>query len=536
MSATAGDTGAAALAFDDARGCKDWLAVLPLTNIPQAQTLVLDGLRALNAADVAPLERLKCMELMRDKIAFLQGEQRSRYFGKTLPLSPNDSTAWTTGSQLLARMEEGYRRCLAEADTDAAVGELRALVAQRVVRSIGALMLFHAIVYRRFDLAIWARLHALYAEAETRGVAAERIKDSLDGDAEGNSSVAEAYIQVVLLQAAYLSEMTAAQIDFAEALLKLWLAKVRILDAAGAPALASHPLVVDLAASIGARPLPHAELTPTYRVFDVDALSKSLRRRIHALQSDEDPARLGLPPQASGLDLLAQLKRLHKLWCEGAPPRPPAKASELKAAGIVFSLADAHFFVTGGKVFEQPGKQRDLTPQEKQDIEVFGRITERTHSRMQAEHNFTMESWTVVDESPGTWRLQRPQSASKGIAIGRLAAIRLGDGAPFYLGVVRALVQETDGRIVATVALFPGKPEPIAVRSGDVRHRASANWTQAFRLPAIDGLKIPTTLVVPGSMAHRGRAIETWENDLAKEAAVQEVVEHGADFDRVTTS
>ncbi len=536
MSTTAGDTGAAGLAFDDARGCKDWLAAIPLTNIPQAQKMVLETLRALNAGDVAPLERLKCMELMRDKVAFLQGEQRSRYFGKTLPLSPNDSAAWTTGAQLLAEMEQGYRRCLAEAESDAAVGGLRALVAQRVVRSIGALMLFHAIVYRRFDLAVWARLHALYAAAEAGGIAGERIKDSLDGDAEGASSVDEAYIQVVLLQAAYLSEMTGAQIDFAEALLKLWLAKVRIVKADAAPALATHALVVDLGGSIGARPLPHGELKDAHRVFDVDALSKSLRRRIHALQSDEDPARLGLPPQAAGLDLLAQLKRLHKLWCEGGAPPPPAKASELKTAGMVFSIPDAHFFVTGGKAFEQPGKQRDLTPQEKQDIEVFGRITERTHSRMMAEHNYTMESWTVVDEMPGTWRLQRPQSASKGVAIGRLAGVRLGEGAPFYLGVIRALVQETDGRIVATVALFPGKPEPIAVRSGDVRHRTSTNWSQGFRLPAIDGLKIPTTLVVPGSMALRGRAIESWENDLAKEATVQEVVEHGADFDRVATS
>src|SRR6185437_14338087 len=162
MSATPGDPGAAALAFDDARGCRDWLAAVPLTNIPQAQKLVLEALRGLNAADVVPLERLKCMELLRDKIAFLQGEQRSRYFGKTLPLSPNDSSAWTTGAALLAEMEQGYRRCLADAASDEAVGALRALVAQRVVRSIGSLMLFHAIVYRRFDLAVWARLHSLY--------------------------------------------------------------------------------------------------------------------------------------------------------------------------------------------------------------------------------------------------------------------------------------------------------------------------------------------------------------------------------------
>ena len=114
--------------FSDARGCKEWLNALPLTNIPQAQSLVLDLARSLNAAPFAPLERLKCMELLRDKVAFLQGEQRSRYFGKTLPLSPNDSTAWTTGAQLLAEMEQGYRQCLAEAGSDAAVADRKSVV------------------------------------------------------------------------------------------------------------------------------------------------------------------------------------------------------------------------------------------------------------------------------------------------------------------------------------------------------------------------------------------------------------------------
>ena len=65
------------LAFDDARGCKDWLGALPLTNIPQAQTLLHEGLRGLNASGMAGLERLKCLETMRDKIAYLQGEIRA---------------------------------------------------------------------------------------------------------------------------------------------------------------------------------------------------------------------------------------------------------------------------------------------------------------------------------------------------------------------------------------------------------------------------------------------------------------------------
>jgi hypothetical protein len=525
--------GEAALGFADARGCKEWLNALPLTNIPQAQSMVLEIVRALNAAEAFPgLERLKCMELLRDKIAFLQGEQRSRYFGKSLPLSPTDSKAWSTGAMLLDEMERGYRRCLADAASDGELAAHRALIDQRIVRQIGAYMLFHAIVYRRFDPATWQRLHEQYAGAEAAGHAAERVKDSLEGDEEGASSVAEAYAQVVLVQAAYLSEMTAAQIDFAEALLKQWLRKLRIVRATEAPEADLLPLVVDLSSSIGARPARRAELGDAHRVFDVDSLSKSLRKRIHALQSEEDPASLGLPPQAAGLDLPAQLKRLHKLWCEGASPRPPAKSSEVKTAGLVFTLPEIHFFLSGGKIFEQPDRSREMTREEKQDMEVFGRVTERTQSKMVAEHNFAVEPWTVVEEMPGTWRVQRPSTASKGVAIGRLAGVRLGDSGGFYLGVIRALSHETDNRIIATIALFPGKPEPIAVRAG-ARNRTNAQWMQGFRLPPLERLQIPDSLIVPAAMALRGRGVETWREGPS-ESTVREALEHGADFDRIT--
>src|SRR6202171_2808502 len=168
--------------FADARSCKEWLNALPLTNIPQAQALVLEGLRGLNQAGFDGLERLKCMELMRDKIAFLQGEQRSRYFGKMLPLSANDANAWTTGRTLLEEMETGYRQALAAAQAEGGeLGRLAALISQRIVRYIGAQMLFHAIVYRRFDPQLWSRLHQQYAAAERSGLAAERLKDSLEG-------------------------------------------------------------------------------------------------------------------------------------------------------------------------------------------------------------------------------------------------------------------------------------------------------------------------------------------------------------------
>jgi len=523
------------LPFSDGRGCKEWLNVLPLTNIPQAQQTLLEALQSMRTADLNPLERLKCLEMLRDKIAFLQGEQRARYFGKTIPLSPNDSSAWNTGRTLLEEMEAGYRLCLEAAEADpGGMGKHAALISQRVMRYIGGQMLFHAIVFKRFDPALWQRLHQLYADCETRGTAGEGVKDSLEGE-EGVTSVAQTYAQAVLIQAAFLSEMSAPQVDFAEALLRLWARKVQVL--AQPPEGNTAPvdaLVIDLTKSIGARPQPRASFQPAQRILDTDALSKSIRRRIHGLQSGEDLATLGLPAQASSLDVQGELVRLHKLWCEGAPPRPAAKAASQPNVGLVFGMPEIYFFVTGGKAFEQPDKKREMTSQEKQDIEVFGRVREQTQSKMFAEFNYTVENWVAVDEGLGTVRAQRPSTASRGVGIRRLAALRMGDTGPFFLAMVNELTQETDGKIVATLSIFPGRPEPVAVRAGDLRNRATAQWVPGFRLPALEKAQIPASIIVASPLGTRGRGIEVWTEAGAKEATVEDLLLRGTDFDRAT--
>jgi hypothetical protein len=518
--------------FADAKGCKEWLGALPLTNIPQAQTLVLEGLGALNESDFPAIERLKSLELLRDKIAFLQGEQRSRYFGKSLPLSANDNSAWNTGRMLLEEMETGYRRCLdAALANDGAVAEHAALIGQRIARYLGAQMLFHAIVFRRFDPQLWLKLHKVYFDAQGRGEAESAVKDSLEGD-DSVTSVERTYAQAVLMQAAFLSEMSAPQVDFAEALLRLWTRKVRVLTAPEGDARVDA-MVVDLAKPIGARPQPRMPLEPTQRVLDTAALSKSMRGRIHGLATGEDHATLGLPAQAAAVEAEAELRRLHKLWCEGAPPRPAAKPAAQPTAGIVFGMPEIHFFLSQGKVFEQPDKKREMTSQEKQDIEVFGRVREQTQSKMVAAHNYTVEGWPVIDEMLGAVRVQRPNTSSRNVGIGRLAAVRMGDTAPFYLAMVSELVQETDGRIIATLTLFPGRPEPIAVRAGDLRNRATAQWVQGARLPALEKINVPATLLVPSPMGTRGRGIEIWEG-APKEHTVENLLQRGTDFDRVT--
>jgi hypothetical protein len=131
--------------------------------------------------------------------------------------------------------------------------------------------------------------------------------------------------------------------------------------------------------------------------------------------------------------------------------------------------------------------------------------------------------------------LLRPANSSQGVAIGKLLGIKVGKQDSFFLGVVRELVEEMDGRIFATVAMLPGKPEAITVRSADTRSRVS-NYVQGFRLPPMEALKIPETLVIPAKLSLLAHGVDIFHpvHGSSKEVKVAEFIERGLDFDRVT--
>jgi hypothetical protein len=122
------------------------------------------------------------------------------------------------------------------------------------------------------------------------------------------------------------------------------------------------------------------------------------------------------------------------------------------------------------------------------------------------------------------------------MAIGKIVGIKIGKQDGFYLGTVRELSEELDGAIYATLAMLPGKPEAISVRSADNRSRGGGNYVQGFRLPPMESLKIPETLVVPAAFAQRGRGIDIFHagHGSPKMVKLMDFIERGVDFDRVT--
>jgi cyclic-di-GMP-binding protein len=524
----------ATLFFEDARSCKNWLKEIPLTNIAQAQQNLLDAIRIMNRSnDFIPLERLTCMELLRDKVAFLLGEQRSRYAGKTVPLANTEYAAWTISKSLINAMEEGYRRCWADATgEDGPLNAHAALILQRTIRYIGLQMLICGFVYRRFDPQLWIRLHAQWMEAEQRQLTDARVKDSV-GSADGNSNVAQAYTAVLLGQLANVHELSPRQIDFVDSVMKRFGHKVYVAREVALNPQGLAP-VIDLFDHKGAKFVANAFPADHLRMLEVGDLSRSLRRRIKRLAEGEEPEAVDLPGEWSGHDTMVQLKRLHQLWCESGSTHPAPSVPQETEAILAFGITESHFLLSGD-LFEQPDVKRELTRQERNDIAMFGKVSESTIRAKYANFNYGTETWHIVNESRGIFRVARPPNSPHGVAIGALMAMKVGKDSPFYLGVIRELVEDPEGSITVTIGVLPGKPEAIAVRSSDLGHRAAATYAQGFRLPPTEALKIPETLVIPHGLVQKGRGIDVFHPSHGSPTQVRlaEFIERGLDFDHV---
>src|SRR5215813_6105506 len=84
----------APLQFVNSEGCRQWLEQLTLTNVQLTQQVLTAQLASLASTQLAPLERLKILEALRDSVHFVQSESGKRYTGKSVPLDPGESMVW----------------------------------------------------------------------------------------------------------------------------------------------------------------------------------------------------------------------------------------------------------------------------------------------------------------------------------------------------------------------------------------------------------------------------------------------------------
>jgi hypothetical protein len=512
--------------FKDASGCAKWLKALPLINVGPSHVRLLGQLDELNAYNVAPAERLKILELLREPVSFVQKELSKKFASRPAPLAKLEREILDNVHALWDALSYGYQHCL-KAVADGASGKDVALIGQRVLWCTGQKMVAYYQAYQDVREREWKLLHGAYALVEDKGVAGNEVAHPVHKGRQ--TTCTETYAQVLLIDLANPGKLTPRQIELISLWLERWTPKISIGRAPSSAVEGVAPLVIDLSAAAGAsRRTPEGDTT---RVLDIQELGTSVRKRVSRLRKGETPAALGLGEDVTAPLAESLLTMLYRRWCEDKQSRAHPRRSASGTAQTCSGMAAVYYFVTG-RAFAARGGPQKISQVQHEQIATLGRVAIREEEPGPAS-DFTVENWQIKDESASGLRLGRVDpAASSRLVLGQLLGIRLADAKAFLLCTVKWLSVSVEFELRIGVQILPGIPQGVAVRPAGAVTSAEG-YTPAFLLPAVAALQTPEMLVVPAGWFKPNREIEVLTERTGK-LRLASVIDRGADFECVT--
>jgi hypothetical protein len=521
------------LQFADSAGCARWVATLPLTNIPAAQQRLASQIALAGQAELTAFELLKILEVLRDPIVHLQQEAAIKYAGKALPLENIEIATWKKTVELWQELTHAYLAC-----RDAYVrGEpgLRphgALITLRCLQYTGRMMLEHYRIHSQPPVTLWRELHQLYTFAEQSYFAHTSVTDELNRQ-EPVSNCAAVFCRALLTQLANPFALTARQLNFVDRWLDGWAPLVGLsLQLPSSSAI--PPLAVDLASSYGAAPAQELEQAPGLRHLDLEQIARSLRQLITLLKQGQSPAQLGLGEDAHQPGCENLLMLLYIQWCRSGTGRGEQRNTSTEKAQVCLGMHAAHFYISG-RAFRMPGGS--LSRQEEQDLQLFGRVSERTELMLASTNSVAIESWQLMNHSgAGFMCMLREPDARVRISHNQLIAVRRRTERSFQIGVVQWLRVEENNELFIGVRLLPGNARAVAARPVNFKLPGGVNtFERALLLPESSAPAVPATLILPSGWYQPGRFIDI-QDEQKQVAKLDGLLEKGSDFDRCIIS
>ena len=524
--------------FTSLEACKVWQKALPLSNPIQAQAQLLRQLHLLNRYSLSGDVRLAMLEALRETVYFVQEESEKKFSGKPLPLAPPDQAALDAAHGLWQALATGYARCLeAGLAGDEYLKSRIALVCQRALAALAEDQNDLVRAGHQPSEAHWRFAYALYASAESAGVATTAVEEVLHG--QQPMTPAAVLAELMLLAAASLHELLPRQQLWVMRWARRWAGKIRIqatLPDLKTPAL---PLCIDLDSAAPAGFKPH--LGAGARWLETTELRKSLKNRLTLLTKGnpaDTPARLGLGDDCPQPMCGEVLRRIYPRWVKGGILRRYERHPMSGICRFVAGIDVIHYYLSGHRPFKPPDSiTSDDLRRQREELATFGRIATRFEEEYSRNHGYQLESWEVVedwgllDQSSGGLRLVRPLAQAGGrLGIGQMVAVQPSGTSGLLLGMVR-WVQVAGDHLAAGIQLIPGEPVPAAVRGTGVT-AAQEKYKPAFLLPPMEALKLPASVILLSGSFKPDRVVEVWTEGGISEIRLKTVLDRGAGFER----
>ncbi len=512
-----------ALKIKTEQDCRQWLAQLPLTNAQLAQTALSAQVKMLNAATLEPGARLKIMEALRSPVAFVQGERAKRFFNQPVPLEEPAAAGWNEVVALWDAMVEAYEACIGADDL------YTPQIYQRALEYAGLAMRDHNRIYRAIPAARWQRFHALYAVVEATPHAATPVADPVAEDVPEASCTAT-YLRVLLLQHATPDALTLAQLTATERWLRQWTSLVTFVKTPGTDATIPR-LAVLFGTGGGARDVGEVQPAPNVRYLELDRLGAMLVQMIAGLRNGKSPADLALGAELRQAACENLLLLLTMQWCGTGKGRTEERSPSSIKVMVSMSIAAMHFHLTG-RAFRQPGSR--LSKREEDDMQMFGRVSERTEQALLSQRSGALETWEIINHSrSGMLGMCRQPDAATRLSHNQLLGLRTATGRTFYLGVVQRIQVDESGAVSIGLRVIPGLPTPIAAKIHGVIAADGKHYDRALLMSPDEARKTPPSLIMAPSSYQPNRKVDI-HVDSTQEIRLTSVLDKGVNFERVT--
>ena len=493
---------------------------------------IIDGLLH---ARPAPNQHLEVLEAARETLSFVQGELARTYCTRPLPPNQDENNDFGRVTGLWKAMAKSYAR-LAEASSPVGLlDDQRALLAQRCLFYEGQALIEHFRAHRGVSAGAWQAVHAAYAAAVHNGVARVRVGEPLN-EIWRAQSPHEAYISTLLVELANPYGRSERELNW----VVRWAQRFAPYCTLDRSFDGQKPTAygIDTEHDCGLKPLGLMQRTDSLLRFDGSALASQIQAVLTQFKRGVKPASLGLGedcPTNACARLLLSLYRPWGLASSGRRFPRRSKSGEIGLTGDWLAIG----FAIKGELFQQPateapkGKLRD-------DISLFTfgeRVPmadnpDKAQQRRQEQAmnlGFDLESWDLLDQSVGGFRLQSRGDAAR-LEHHQLIGIDPHDGEKILLADLSWLMYREDSTLEIGINILPGIPRVVAARQ--LAPGGRNPFHQAFMLPASPALKTPASLVLPSMWFQADRGIEIRDGDQMRHLKLCKLLLRGTNFDQ----
>jgi hypothetical protein len=516
-------TEATALAFADAEGCLRWLRGLPLSNIPKHFEAIHGQLGFLSEAELAPRERARIAEVLREPVLYLHTELARRYAGKPQLATDRELEASEHALAVWQGLWNQYSACLKPLlEGDPELQGVKAKVLQRGLWVGKQLLLVYGLARRLPAPAVWQELHAYYRLAEILECTVTAVSDELAPNAIGISCYST-YSHALLMQVADPCSMTVRQIELTDRWLSMWARKV--FPYAQQRETEGPVLTIDLEAAAGATlvQLAPRHVADSVRFGYPAKLATSVRGRLKRLASGASPAELHLGHDCSPEACTALLTHLDARWY--APPKKASEAAQMRLDLCVGGLGAAYFRVAG-RTFNRQDPLGRLSYHGTQHLATLGALTDYDRNKEEAEKSWGWEHWQGVYDGDDV-NARRVGATKHRWHLEQLVILR--DEQRVRCGYVTRVALDGHGDLSAAMKLWTGAPTALVARPFT---------TMLSEEPPIPVILLgatpdePATVLTPARTFTAGRSLRTLDSP-ERRFKLTRLLQRGADFERL---